>query len=166
VLAVGSPNSAELVASPLTHFQTNFSLLEPLPFKSSSALSEPRQLVSGVESLTHAPAAHWSGRVHGLPSSHGVPSATALPRHAPDWQVSLSVHGLPSSHGLPSLARFEQSGPKIETVAWYAPCPEKRRTLRYHVPGAGAVNWQYANWLAVASAQSNCVVVGGLPART
>jgi len=37
-----------------------------------------------------------------LPSSHAVPSATAVPRQVPAWQLSCVVHALPSSQAVPS----------------------------------------------------------------
>src|SRR5437899_9708642 len=48
----------------------------------------------------HTPPWQASPLVQALPSSQGVVSATAVPRHPPLWQVSPVVQALPSSHGV------------------------------------------------------------------
>src|SRR5262245_459792 len=106
---IGLPNSGGSVCAPAAHFQVSLSRASlkasffsvKSPFCGTVGRLHPK---AGAAPLTQAPAWQLSPSVQILPSSHGVPSSTAVPTQTPAWQTSEAVHGLSSLHAGPVSA--------------------------------------------------------------
>ena len=107
------------VAGPRVHFQTSASLAGD---DASCTNSDARrggavlQVGRGAMMPTHEPAWQTSGAVQPLPSSHAVPSATAVATQLPPPQTSLVVHSLSSLQARPSVPAAGRPSLKRVTV--------------------------------------------------
>src|SRR3954471_14654568 len=96
-VALGSANSAVVVAAPFSHFQISLSLLSSVLFLiNSNPFCAVRQLCGllGHTVVRHAsvPSLHTAANAHGA-----VPAV-----HAPALQVSAPLQNNPSEHDVPS----------------------------------------------------------------